>query len=205
MRFIVHLLSFLKKVVNRLYMYMCKSSFHSIGKNVIFHPLNSTFSYKNISIGDNVGIAERAFFNATISHIYLGSNIAIAPNVTIRGGNHRYDIIGKWITDYEESDKRKEDDEPVYIQDDCWIGTNVVILKGVTIGRGSIVAAGALVNKSCPPYSIIGGIPAKILKFRWDSLEEILQHEKILYSESERLEREEIEKNFTLFSKNEGK
>lgn len=182
-------------------MYMCRPLFASIGKNVIFDPLSSTFSYKHISIGNNVGIAENAFISASLSHIYIGNNVAIAPNVTIRGGNHRYDIVGKWITDYKNEDKRPSDDEPVHIEDDCWIGSNVIILKGVTIGRGSIVAAGAVVIKSCPPYAILGGVPAKILKFRWEKVDDILQHELLLYPESSRLSKEEIEKNFSLIKK----
>lgn len=180
---------------------MCKSSFASIGKNVIFHPTNSSFSYKNITIGSNVGIGENAYFNATLSHIYIENNIAIAPNVTIRGGNHRFDIVGKWITDYTAKDKNPSDDEPVYIEDDCWIGTNVTILKGVRIGRGSIVAAGSVVHKSCPPYSIIVGVPAKVIKFRWNNLEQILAHERMLYHPSKRLSASLLEKNFQTYAR----
>jgi acetyltransferase-like isoleucine patch superfamily enzyme len=181
-------------------MYLFKGVFCKAGKNVIFHPTNSTFSYKTISIGENVGIGERAYFNATLSHIYIGNNIAFAPNVTIRGGNHRFNIIGKWITDYNESDKRKEDDEPVYVEDDCWIGTNVTILKGVTIGRGCIVAAGAVVNKSIPPYSIVGGVPAKVLKFRF-TVNEIMEHERLLYTADKRISKAKLEEYFEQYGK----
>jgi len=191
---IIGLIIYTKKAIDRIYMYMCRSSFSSIGKNVIFHPTNSSFSFKTISIGNNVAIGEKAFFNATLSHIYIANNVIFAPNVTIRGGNHRYDIIGKFISDYHESDKRPEDDEPVHIESDCWIASNVIILKGVTIGRGSIVAAGAVGNKSIPPYSIVGGVPAKVLKFRWNTVEEIMKHEELLYPENERISRVEIEK-----------
>ena len=86
-------------------------------------------------------------------------------------------------------DKLPENDVPVIIEDDVWAGANVTILKGVTIGRGSILAAGAVVTKSCPPYSIIGGVPAKILKYRL-TIEEILEHERILYPEGKRLSKE---------------
>ncbi|MDD3040470.1 DapH/DapD/GlmU-related protein [Bacteroides sp.] len=57
-------------------------------------------------------------------------------------------------------------EEPIVIGNDCWIGTRVIILPGVEIGDYSIVAAGAVVTKSFPPYSIIGGVPAKLLKKR---------------------------------------
>lgn len=191
MKYIVLIIRFFKKIVDRFYMYMCYSSFASIGKNVVFHPTNSVFSYNTISIGNNVGIGERAYFFAALSHIFIGNNIAFAPNVTIRGGNHSSHIIGKLLVDYKISDKRKEDDEPVYNEDDVWIGTNVTILKGVRIGRGSIVAAGSVVNKSCPPYSIIGGVPAKVLKFRW-GIEDILKHEEFIYPVNERLTVDEL-------------
>lgn len=167
------------KIYDRILMYVFRSSFHLIGKNVIFHPTNSDFTYNNISIGDNVGIGPHARFIASISHIYIGNNVAFAPNVTIRGGNHRYDVVGKYITDYSAKDKKLEDDEPVHIGNDVWIGTNVTILKGVNIGDGAIVAAGALVNKDVPPYAIVGGLPAKVLKYRFTP-EQIIQHEQIL-------------------------
>ena len=67
-------------------------------------------------------------------------------------------------------------DQPVVIEDGVWCGANVTILKGVTIGRGSVVAAGAVVTKSFPPYSIIGGIPAKLIKMRFTE-EEIKKNE----------------------------
>lgn len=74
------------------------------------------------------------------------------------------------------TEKLPENDAPVVIEDDVWVGSNVTILKGVTIGRGSVIAARAVVTKSCPPYSIIGGVPAKVLKARF-APDKIKEHE----------------------------
>ena len=78
-----------------------------------------------------------------------------------------------------DNEKRPEDDRDVIIEDDVWIGAKTTILKGVTIGRGAVIAAGALVVKNVEPYSIVGGVPARFIKMRF-SPEEIESHEKAL-------------------------
>ena len=97
--------------------------------------------------------------------------------------------------------KNPDDDKDVVIEGDSWFGINVTILAGVTIGRGSIIAAGAVVTRSVPPYSIIGGIPAKVLKFRF-TIEEVLEHEKVLYPEAKRFSKEDIIKQRAKYIKN---
>ncbi len=79
----------------------------------------------------------------------------------------------------------------ISVGDDVWIGSRVTVLKGVTIGRGAIVAAGTLVTKTVPPYTVAGGVPARVRKTRW-ALEEILEHEKALYPPEERLEKKDL-------------
>ncbi|MDD2287405.1 MAG: DapH/DapD/GlmU-related protein [Bacteroidales bacterium] len=86
------------------------------------------------------------------------------------------------------------------MEKDVWIGCNVTLLAGVTVGRGSIIAAGAVVTKDVPPYSVVGGIPARVIKFRWDTIEEILQHENILYPTEKRLPVSVIQENFNLYA-----
>ena len=95
--------------------------------------------------------------------------------------------IGKimFVNEYDKvkmtvDDKLPENDMPVVIEDDVWCGANVTILKGVTIGRGSVIAAGAVVTQSFPPYSIIGGVPAKLLKRRFTE-EQAKENDRILY------------------------
>ena len=82
-------------------------------------------------------------------------------------------------------------DKDVIIDEDVWIGCNVTILKGVHIGRGSIVAAGSIVTRSVPVYSIVGGNPARVIKARW-TIDDILEHEKLLYEKDKRLSRESL-------------
>ena len=177
---------FIGKVNDRLQMYLYKSLFCKCGKNVIFSPTTSYFLYKNISIGNDVSIAKGVSFIASISHIYIGNKVAFGPNVIIRGGVHSSHIIGKLMAEYQNNDKLPTDDKPVVISDDVWVQPGAIILKGVHIGRGAIIEAGAVVNDNVPPYAIVGGIPAKVIKFRWDILD-ILKHESLLYREEERI------------------
>ena len=113
------------------------------------------------------------------------------PNVTIRGGNHNTSEIGKYMSDVH--DKRPDDDQPVIIEDDVWVGTRSIILKGVRIGRGAIIAAGSVVNRNVSPYSIVAGMPARVIKWRWNA-HDILEHEQRLYPQDKRLCRVELEK-----------
>jgi acetyltransferase-like isoleucine patch superfamily enzyme len=84
----------------------------------------------------------------------------MSPRVSIYAENHLFDHPELSIK--EQGVKR----EFVKIEDDCWIAANTIILAGVTIGRGSVIAAGSVVTKDVPPYSIVGGVPAKVLKSR---------------------------------------
>lgn len=88
--------------------------------------------------------------------ITIGNNVSIAYNVLIQDSDYH--------TMYDEQGKDKPQTLPIAIEDDVWIGANAIILKGVTLGKGCVVAAGAVVTKSAPAYSLIGGNPARIIK-----------------------------------------
>lgn len=95
------------------------------------------------------------------------------------GRNHRIDIVGRTMVSIKDHEKREIDDKGVIIGNDVWIGTRAIILSGVVIGDGAVIAAGAVVTKDIPPYAIVGGNPAKIIKYRFSD-DEIKKHETIL-------------------------
>ncbi len=159
-------------------------------------PLSSVFKgVSNFHISSHVRIARYAIIYSTEANVFIGSKVEIAPYLKIITGNHSYNHIGKFLFDADYK-KNTDDDKDVIIEGDSWFGINVTILSGVTIGRGSIIASGAVVNKSCPPYSIIGGVPAKLLKYRF-TIEEALEHEEKLYHQSIRYTRQELEESRT--------
>ncbi|MBC8032769.1 MAG: acyltransferase [Chitinophagaceae bacterium] len=167
-----------KKALNYIARGYYSTLFKSVGKNVRFFPFTSDIHYRNISIGDDVYIGPSAFFICSIAPIEIGSKILMGPLVTIITGQHPVAVKGLYI--YDNKDKEEENDLPVVIKDDVWIGAGATILKGSVIERGAIIAAGALVNRTIPPYAIAGGVPAKVLRYR-GTREELTLHEVKLY------------------------
>lgn len=106
--------------------------------------------------------------------VHIGKLTMLAGKVTIVGGDHNYRKPGL-PTVFSGRDKL----EPTYIGDDVWIGTHTIIMTGVRIGNGAIVAAGSVVTKDVEPYTIVGGVPAKFIKMRFTE-DEIKQHEQML-------------------------
>lgn len=101
------------------------------------------------------------------------------PGVTIVSGNHRINVLGKYMSEIADSMKEDTDDQDICIKNDVWIGCNAVILKGVTIGEGAVIAAGSIVSKDVPPYAVVGGSPARVLKYRFSEAVQ-MEHKNIL-------------------------
>lgn len=141
-----------------------------------------------LQVGNNCSIGPNAVIYCIYKKIILGNNVMVGPNVTMVNGDHNIKKIGIAMIDNHQ--KEDTDDAEIIIEDDVWIGANVTILKGVKIGRGAVIAAGAILSRSVLPYCIVGGIN-KVLNIRFQ-IEEILQHEKILYPESQRLHIEDL-------------
>ncbi|RCU43294.1 galactoside O-acetyltransferase [Corallincola holothuriorum] len=158
-------------------MFIKKRKFSHCGKNVIFDPLSSEFSYGTISLGNNVFIAPQAWFRSDRGRIDIADDVMFGPKVQIYGGNHIFDVIGKKMNENHKDIYHQ--DKNVSIEPDVWVGGGSIILSGVTIGRGAIIGAGSVVTRNVPAYSIAAGNPCRIIKRRFSN-EEINLHESTL-------------------------
>lgn len=165
-----------------------RGAFRSCGKNVRFDP-GDVFSYENIVIGNDVYIGPGPTFIADVTGIEIGNKVMFGPNVSIFGGNHNSSVVGEFMFDVKI--KRPGDDQKVVIENDVWVGGGATILKGVCLGRGCIVAAGAVVTEDVSPYEIVAGVPAKVVGKRFGA-DDVLRHELALYSGPDRLWRKSL-------------
>ena len=152
-----------------------KKAMASCGKNVHIAEKCDIRGIENISIGHGSSIGRGSILWTTQARILIGNKVITGPNITIITGNHRIDLIGRYMADVTADEKRPEDDQDVIIRDDVWLGANTTILKGVTIAEGCVIAAGAVVTKSTEPYGVYAGVPAKRLADRFTE-REVQQH-----------------------------
>ena len=129
------------------------------GRNVTVWDNVQIDSPSKLTIGDNVSVNRNSILHAG-GQIHIGSNVLIGPGVIIYSQNHSYSDSKKLIINQGYNTKK------VTISDNVWIAANAIILPGVTIGKGSIVAAGSVVTKDVPANSIVGGNPAELIKHR---------------------------------------
>jgi acetyltransferase-like isoleucine patch superfamily enzyme len=179
---------FFAKASSRALMYAYRPRFASHGRNFRFDPLGC-YTFDTIFVGDDVNLGRRPTLMAAKSQITIGNKVMFGPDVVIIGGGHNTSVVGRFM--YDVTEKRPEDDRGVIIDDDVWVGSRAIILRGVRVGRGVIIGAGAVVTKDVPPYALVAGVPARVVKFRWD-VETILRHEEGLYPPDKRLTRQAL-------------
>ena len=170
------ILFIVKKINNHLINEYEKSKFNKLGEDV-YVGKNGIFHYKNIEIGSDVYIGANAVFQSTYGKIIIGNHVMFGLGVNIHGGNHKINEVGKLLK--HTSEKIVGDDGIITIEDDCWIGANAIILSNVTIGRGSVIAAGSVITKDVPPYSIYSGVPDKKVRNRF-SEDDFIKHKTIM-------------------------
>lgn len=130
--------------------------FH-IGKGCLIRPGITIHSHKHkVYIGNHTAINKNCYFDAPVP-IYIGEYCDIGPNVTIVNGTHELTTTFKGM-------RPMVSTTPIIIEDFVWIGASVTIINNVKVGRGSIIAAGAVVTKDVPPNTIVGGVPAKVIR-----------------------------------------
>lgn len=130
------------------------------------------FSFDNIDVGKNsygrIGVQR---YNTTGEGLKIGNYVSIADNVLfILGGNHQINTLTSFPFKSFYGLKSHCDSQTkgvINVKDEVWIGNNVLILSGVTIGKGAIIAAGSVISKDVAPYTIVGGNPAKTIRNRF--------------------------------------
>ena len=181
----------------REYLGISKRKFGYVGSDVTLIPPLCLSNPKNIFLYGNNGL-NHATILTTNAKFIMKRNSGSAYGLKVSTGNHAR-IIGHFYRTITEEHKPKGLDHDVIVEEDVWIGSNVTLLAGVTIGRGTTVAARAVVSKSMPPYCICGGVPAKFIKFYW-TIDQILEHEAKLYPEKDRYKREQLEELFKKYN-----
>ena len=126
------------------------------GKNVNVER-NATFG-RNVTLGNCSGIGTNAVVG---KHTHIGDYVMMGPDCIIYTVTHNYDR-----TDIPMLEQGSTPVQPVTIGNDVWIGSRVTIMPGVTLGDGCVVGAGAVGTHDVPPYAVVGGVPAKVLKYR---------------------------------------
>jgi len=162
--------------------------------------INAPFYLHQVSLGDYSYVAK----NSSITNTEIGKFTSIGPNFSAGLGIHPTNGISTSPMFYSTAkqngvtltQKNKiEESKPITIGNDVFIGANVTVLDGVSIGDGAVVGAGAVVNKDIPPYAIAVGVPAKVVKYRFEK-EQIEALLKIRWWDMSEKELQDVEKYF---------
>lgn len=145
---------------------MIRELFGSVGTNVSVGDGTIIGFGDNIHIGNNVSINYHCILNDCNS-IVIGNDVLIAPGVQINTASHPTELSERLTPNWNPASgeyRWRTFAKPIIIGDGCWIGANATIIGGVTIGEGAVVAAGAVVTNDVEPYTMVGGVPAKVIK-----------------------------------------
>ncbi len=131
------------------------------------------FNARSVTVGNGTyGPLDVRHFGNPKESVTIGNYCSIGPEcVFMTGGEHPYSGLSTYpflqklgLTDNESVTRG-----PIVLEDDVWVGFRSIIMSGVRIGKGAVVAAGAVVTKDVPPYAIVGGVPAKVIRYRFAS------------------------------------
>lgn len=169
------------------------NKFGSIGKEAVLEYPAFIGNPQNVYIGDYAKVRSGiTVINSVNEKIIIKKYSVLASNVTIVPNNHRSTVgLPQFFLGASHINDKTTD---IVIEEDVWVGIGAILLAGAHLGRGCVVGAGSIVNKFIPPYAVVVGPEAKIIKKKF-SVEQIIEHEKSLYDEKERLSREFLLEN----------
>jgi len=165
---IVKFLRHLLKRARMAFLLRFKYKITSYGFN-FYTGRNNLIKCGNMHVGNNVYIGNNC--HLSINDLKIDDYTMLASQVSVVGGDHRFNVVGTPIRDTGRAERRG-----VTIGKDCWLGHGVIILDGVEIGEGSIIAAGAIVTAPVEPYSIYAGLPAKKIRNRFENDDDVKKH-----------------------------
>lgn len=137
---------------------VCRGLFRSCGREVNIERGAYFGDGSLLALGDRSGLGVDCQIYGQVT---IGRDVMMGPEVILLTRNHGFDR-----TDLPMMDQKDAEERPIVIGDDVWIGTRAILLPGVTVGRGAIVGAGAVVTADVPPRAIVGGNPARIIRYR---------------------------------------
>lgn len=184
------------KVLNTIESFKAKRRLKKLGfcgKGVKMGKPNLLSDYSKVLLYDGAAIDPGFTLISYTGRFIMKKNSCTAVGLTVVTGNHGREI-GQWFN-VSATNHSEDIEKDVVVEEDVWLGTNVTLLSGVKVGRGATVGAGAVVRTNVPPYSIVTGNPAKVVGFSLKP-EEVIEHEKTLYPEEERLPLDKLEKNY---------
>jgi acetyltransferase-like isoleucine patch superfamily enzyme len=147
---------FFRKLIYKCFLFKCGSGFYTAQRIKIQSPWN-------VSIGDNVGLNYGVWIASNFNPkamISIGPNVLIGPYTVIHSGNHRFMDTTLPIN------KQGFEFKPIIIEEDVWIAAHCTILSGVKIGKGAVVGAGSVVTHDIEPFTVVAGVPARLLHSR---------------------------------------
>lgn len=183
------LLNFLSRLNNRFYGYCLKKDLGFCGKNVVLHKPNICSKPVNMFLYDNTSIMKNWLLLSDTGKFIMKEHSIASANLVVITGNHNR-VIEHTLQD-SIANRLADEEKDVICEEEVWLGSNVVLLPGVTIGRGATVAAGSVINRDLPPYTLCAGVPARVKKVYWTE-EQILKHEELVYAPEKRMTQEEI-------------
>ena len=193
-------MNILTRIWHRGLTILCHCLYRNVSPKAIIDHRVIVYNKNNLYMDEDSNIDAGGVIMNTRANFIMKKWSGAAIGLLAVTGNHMQ-LVGKSLKQSTDADKDELDinhelDKDIVVEEEVWIGSNVTLLAGVTLGRGSIIGSSCVVRSGkVPPYAVLAGNPAKVVAFRFTP-EEIIEHEKALYPEEERLPLELLEKNY---------